>query len=360
MTTDSTSTSGFLNPEDLTSQWTEISLLQARRRNVLYRAKRYGRWFILKTLSEDCQDLTDYRLLQEREFQIGFSLHHPNIVETYSMEEVPAVGRSIVIEYVDGTTLAQWLSTRPSYGARVRIWNQLTDVREYLESRQMEHHDLKADNILITRDGKYLKLIDFGLSGTEAGRSDEQDLSRLYRMLFPNSLQRVWMRSAKWIGGIAVGMAVLMVMAIVFLLVRRDRIAAYMQQEQTLQEISRQYEIEAEKWEQAAIEAKEQYEYYQTANIQDERTRQERALEEVSRRLDTEFAVWDKAIEEAAPETLKEMFEVLNPLVQASWVIRDSFINCYPENDPLHYTIFDLWTQRSMEKQNAIQQRFMP
>ena len=232
MTTDSTS--GFLNPEDLTSQWTEISLLQARRRNVLYRAKRYGRWFILKTLSEDCQDLTDYRLLQEREFQIGFSLHHPNIVETYSIEEVPAVGRCIVIEYVDGITLAQWLATRPSYAARVRIWNQLKDVREYLESRQMEHHDLKADNILITRDGKYLKLIDFGLSGTEAGRSDEQDISRLYRMLFPNSLQRAWMRGAKWIGGIAVGMAVLMVMAIVYLLVRRDRIAAYMQQEQTL------------------------------------------------------------------------------------------------------------------------------
>ena len=104
MTTDSTS--GFLNPEDLTSQWTEVTLLQARRRNVLYRAKRYGRWFILKTLSEDCQDLTDYRLLQERECQIGFSLHHPNIVETYSIEEVPAVGRCIVIEYVDGTTLA--------------------------------------------------------------------------------------------------------------------------------------------------------------------------------------------------------------------------------------------------------------
>lgn len=358
MTTDSTSS--FLNPEDVTSQWTEVTLLQARKRNVLYRAKRYGRWFILKTLSEDCQDLTDYRLLQEREFQIGFSLHHPNIVETYSIEEVPAVGRCIVIEYVDGTTLAQWLATRPSYGARVRIWNQLTDVREYLESRQMEHHDLKADNILITSDGKYLKLIDFGLSGTEAGRSDEQDISRLYRMLFPNSLQRVWMRGAKWIGGMAVGIAVLSVMAIVFLLVRRDRIAAYMQQEQTLQEISRQYEIEAEKWEQAAIEAKEQYEYYQTANIQDERTRQEQALEEVSRRFEVEAARWDKAIEDAGAETLMEMYEILSSFTPSSKQIRDSFINCYPENDPLHYTIFDLWTQRSMEKQNAIQQRFMP
>ncbi|MDY2942926.1 MAG: protein kinase family protein [Paludibacteraceae bacterium] len=315
MTTDTTS--GFLNPEDLTSQWTEITLLQARKRNVLYRAKRYGRWFILKTLSNDCQDLTDYRLLQEREFQIGFSLHHPNIVETYSIEEVPAVGRCIVIEYVDGTTLAQWLATRPSYAARVRIWNQLTDVREYLESRQMEHHDLKADNILITRDGKYLKLIDFGLSGTESGRSDEQDLSRLYRMLFPNSLQRVWMRGAKWIGGIAVGISLLIIATCVaFMLVQREQITAYM--------------------------------------------RQERTLEEVSRRLDTEFALWDKAIEEAAPETLMEMFEVLNPLIQASWQTRDSFINCYPENDPLHYTIFDLWTQRSMEKQNAIQQRFVP
>lgn len=358
MTSDTTS--GFLNPQDVTSQWTEITLLQARKRNVLYRAKRYGRWFILKTLSNDCHDLTDYRLLQEREFQIGFSLHHPNIVETYSIEEVPSVGRCIVIEYVDGTTLAQWLTTRPSYAEKVRIWNQLTDVREYLESRQMEHHDLKADNILITRDGKYLKLIDFGLSGTEAGRSDEQDISRLYRMLFPNSLQRAWMRGAKWIGGMAIVFAVLLVMAIVFLLVRRDRIAAYMQQEQTLQEISRQYEVEAEKWQQAAVEAKNLYEYYQAANIQDERTRQEQALEQVNRRLDKEFAAWDKAIAEVEPGTLIEMYEVLNPLVQASWLTRDSFVNCYPENDPLHYTIFELWTQRSMEKQNAIQQRFLP
>ena len=358
MTSDTTS--GFLNPQDVTSQWTEITLLQARKRNVLYRAKRYGRWFILKTLSNDCHDLTDYRLLQEREFQIGFSLHHPNIVETYSIEEVPAVGRCIVIEYVDGTTLAQWLTTRPSYADKVRIWNQLTDVREYLESRQMEHHDLKADNILITRDGKYLKLIDFGLSGTEAGRSDEQDISRLYRMLFPNSLQRAWMRGAKWIGGIAIVFAVLLMMAIVFLLVRRDRIAAYMQQEQTLQEISRQYEVEAEKWQQAAEEAKNLYEYYQAANIQDERTRQEQALEQVNRRLDKEFAAWDKAIKDADPATYMEILEVLNPLVQASWLTRDSFINCYPENDPLHYTIFELWTQRSMEKQNEIQQRFLP
>ena len=358
MTSDTTS--GFLNPQDVTSQWTEITLLQARKRNVLYRAKRYGRWFILKTLSNDCHDLTDYRLLQEREFQIGFSLHHPNIVETYSIEEVPSVGRCIVIEYVDGTTLAQWLTTRPSYADKVRIWNQLTDVREYLESRQMEHHDLKADNILITRDGKYLKLIDFGLSGTEAGRSDEQDISRLYRMLFPNSLQRVWMRGAKWIGGIAIVFAVLLMMAIVFLLVRRDRIAAYMQQEQTLQEISRQYEVEAEKWQLAAEEAKNLYEYYQAANIQDERTRQEQALEQVNRRLDKEFAAWDKAITDADPTTYMEILEVLNPLVQASWLTRDSFINCYPENDPLHYTIFELWTQRSMEKQNEIQQRFLP
>lgn len=358
MTSDTTS--GFLNPEDVTSQWTEITLLQARKRNVLYRAKRNGRWFILKTLSNDCHDLTDYRLLQEREFQIGFSLHHPNIVETYSIEEVPSVGRCIVIEYVDGTTLAQWLTTRPSYADKVRIWNQLTDVREYLESRQMEHHDLKADNILITRDGKYLKLIDFGLSGTEAGRSDEQDISRLYRMLFPNSLQRVWMRGAKWIGGMAIVFAVLLVMAIVFLLVRRDRIAAYMQQEQTLQEISRQYEVEAEKWQQAAEEAKNLYEYYQAANIQDERRRQEQALEQVNRRLDKEFAAWDKAITDADPTTYMEILEVLNRLVQASWLTRDSFINCYPENDPLHYTIFELWTQRSMEKQNEIQQRFLP
>lgn len=52
-------TSDFLNPEEFTALWTEITLIQARKRNVLYRAKRYGRWFVLKSLSYDCQNLTD-------------------------------------------------------------------------------------------------------------------------------------------------------------------------------------------------------------------------------------------------------------------------------------------------------------
>ena len=165
-------TSDFLNPEEFTALWTEITLIQARKRNVLYRAKRYGRWFVLKSLSYDCQNLTDYRLLQEREFHIGFLLHHPNIVETYSIEDVPYVGRCIVIEYVDGTTLGQWLATRPTYSAKLRLWNQLKDVRDYMESMQLEHHDLKLDNILVTGDGKYLKLIDFGLCVTDDSMAD--------------------------------------------------------------------------------------------------------------------------------------------------------------------------------------------
>lgn len=354
----STTTSDFLNPEDVTSQWTEIELLQARKRNILYRAKRYGRWFILKALSEECQDLTDYKLLQEREFHIGFSLHHPNIVETYAIEDVPFVGRCIVIEYVDGNTLGQWLATRPPYSAKIRIWNQLKDVREYLESRQMEHHDLKADNILITRDGKFLKLIDFGLSGAEVGRSDEKDISRLYHMVFPNAFQRLWMRGAKWIRGILMVCAILLVIGIVFFLVRRDRIAAYMQQEQILLEASRQYEIEAEKWQQAAIEAKNRYDSCQADNIQDERTRQEQTLEKVNRRLNAEFSIWEKTIADSNVTTYIEMLNILTPLIQASWQTRDSFVNIYPENDPLHYTIFELWTQRTLEKENELNQRF--
>lgn len=307
-------TSDFLNPEEFTALWTEITLIQARKRNVLYRAKRYGRWFVLKSLSYDCQNLTDYRLLQEREFHIGFLLHHPNIVETYSIEDVLYVGRCIVIEYVDGTTLGQWLATRPTYAAKLRLWNQLKDVRDYMESMQLEHHDLKLDNILVTRDGKYLKLIDFGLCVTDDSMADAKQMSHLFRLFFPNVLQRFWMRCSKWIGRISVVCLLLSLMCVGFFLVRHEQKSASMQQEQ--------------------------------------------ALADVNARLDAYFASWDKALEETGANTFFEVYEILNPLIHDSWRTRDSFMSLYPQNDPLHYAVFDVWTQCSLEKTNEINERY--
>ena len=162
------SSSSFIVPAEFSSEWRDVTLMQRHSHTLIYTATRYGRRFLLKTLSPDVASLTDYRIQQEQEFQLGVQLVHPNIAATYSLEQVDGVGRCIVQEWIDGVTLGEWVSAKQPNIVRERIFAQLLDALEYLHGLQLVHHDLKPDNILITRNGANVKLIDFGLSATDA------------------------------------------------------------------------------------------------------------------------------------------------------------------------------------------------
>ena len=191
------SDSGYIDIENFSADWSDITLLQQRRQNTIYTAKRYGKRYLLKGISPEYQSLTDIRLLQEKEFSFGISLSHSNIAETYSLEDVQEFGRCIVMEYVDGLTLAEWIKTSPSRAQRERVLAQLLEVLEYIHSLQLVHHDLKSSNVLITRNGQNVKLIDFGLSDTDS-TSDSNDASidlqlfgNILALLFPKRYRSI-------------------------------------------------------------------------------------------------------------------------------------------------------------------------
>ena len=191
------SDSGYIDIENFSADWSDITLLQQRRQNAIYTAKRYGKRYLLKGISPEYQSLTDIRLLQEKEFSFGISLSHSNIAETYSLEDVQELGRCIVMEYVDGLTLAEWIKTSPSRAQRERVLVQLLEVLEYIHGLQLVHHDLKSSNILITRNGQNVKLIDFGLSDTDS-TSDSNDASidlqlfgNILALLFPKCYRSI-------------------------------------------------------------------------------------------------------------------------------------------------------------------------
>ena len=163
------STSGSVTADDLelSDVFTGHVLIAEGPVNVLYKTRRKGQWFVLKALRPEFRDDLVRRELLAREFQLGRRMEHPNIVRFFSIENDKVAGDCIVMEYVDGVTLAEFLETNPSVSVRKRLARQLLEAMRYFHGLQIIHRDLKPSNILVTRNGNNVKIIDFGLADSD-------------------------------------------------------------------------------------------------------------------------------------------------------------------------------------------------
>lgn len=152
---------------DFADVWSEPELLSAKGHNAIYVATHFGRKYILKALAESYRESTPYIELLRKEFSIGVGLDHPNIARVLDFGHMDSIGWYIQMEFIDGITLDHFLETNPSNAARRQIVMQLLDALSFLHERQIVHRDVKPSNILITRNGSTVKLIDFGVSDTD-------------------------------------------------------------------------------------------------------------------------------------------------------------------------------------------------
>lgn len=157
-------TSSFENISDVFTAYAEIP---SGGFNRLYKAKRYGKWFVLKGLKPEFQRKAVYSELLTKEFELGVQMDHPNIAHTFSFETDPVAGPCIVMEYVDGCTLKEFLAQSPSRAVRMKVAKEILSAMSYFHGKQIIHRDLKPDNILITHNGHNVKIIDFGLADTD-------------------------------------------------------------------------------------------------------------------------------------------------------------------------------------------------
>ena len=141
-----------------------------------YRVKLYGKLHFLKRLKPELATDPRYVAALNKEFETGYRLEHPHLVRYMSK-----IDDGILMEYVDGDNLTSFTATNPDYFNDLdnanRFLRQLLDVVGYLHSHQIVHLDLKPDNILITRIGHDVKLIDLGYCYTDTysdtmGRTD--------------------------------------------------------------------------------------------------------------------------------------------------------------------------------------------
>lgn len=121
----------------------------------LFTATRYGKRYVLKCLKTDYLLTPVYQQAIVKEFEIGLLLEHPYICRTLAMEQLAGMGRTIVMEQVDGDTLQTLLSEkRLSPDLALRIASQTMDALDYMHSKQITHRDLKPSNIMVTTGGR--------------------------------------------------------------------------------------------------------------------------------------------------------------------------------------------------------------
>ena len=175
-TTNDNSASAFMvsQYEGINHEFTELQELPSRGYCGLMKAKRYGRWFLLKFLKPEYRAQTVYQQMLRKEFEILMSLVHPSVLQVVGMEEVMMPDRvqvtCLIAEWIDGVTLKEYITSPNSSNKqeRVKIALEIAEALSYIHSQQIAHRDLKPSNIMVTHNGHNAKIIDFGLSDTDA------------------------------------------------------------------------------------------------------------------------------------------------------------------------------------------------
>lgn len=166
---DDTSASGFIESgyEGVSATFTDVEILRTSEFNILARAKRYGKWWMLKGLNPDAEGSVVHSRMLHKEFDMLMSLSHNSVVQAVSLEQVKGLGMCIVMEYVEGVTLNEWAATHTLRTDRMRIVSELLEAVSYIHSCGIAHRDLKPANIMVATNGGTLKIIDFGLADSD-------------------------------------------------------------------------------------------------------------------------------------------------------------------------------------------------
>ncbi|MGD2135112.1 MAG: serine/threonine-protein kinase [Gemmatimonadales bacterium] len=116
----------------------------------------------------------------EREARTAAALSHPNIVRVFAVGETTTQRLPyIVMQYVQGPTLAHWMTQRRRVGERDarRVIGEVAAALAAAHGRELVHRDVKPSNVLLEADTGRPFVVDFGVSAALSTASDETKLT---------------------------------------------------------------------------------------------------------------------------------------------------------------------------------------
>ncbi len=125
---------------------------------------RLGRQLAIKVLAEPVARDPERIARIRHEARLLAAVNHPNVATIYGLEDLPDGSLAMILEYIDGETLAERLEAGPiAVAETVQLCGQVAAALEAAHERGVIHRDLKPANIMIHRRG-LAKLLDFGLA----------------------------------------------------------------------------------------------------------------------------------------------------------------------------------------------------
>lgn len=143
----------------------------------VYRAhqRRVDRDVAVKILHRELSSNAQLVQRFHREAKIASKLQHPHVVEMYLAGQLPDGALYIVMEYLDGLSLASALAsaggTMP-LGRAIGIILQICDAVGEGHARGIVHRDLKPENVMLVRRAEivdWAKVLDFGIAKVSLG-----------------------------------------------------------------------------------------------------------------------------------------------------------------------------------------------
>ncbi|MCA9054041.1 MAG: serine/threonine protein kinase, partial [Planctomycetaceae bacterium] len=124
------------------------------------------------------------------EARVAAKLRHPGIATIHDVGRVPNVGCFIVMEYVEGCSLATRLidsPLEPDVAADIAL--QIAIAARYAHTLGVIHRDLKPANIMVDDDGR-LRILDFGLGMLDGAPDADRDIAGTPKYMAPEQTVR--------------------------------------------------------------------------------------------------------------------------------------------------------------------------